>query len=217
MRALVVCAAASPGTPALVERLSASADLVVGVDAGAGVCLAAKVLPDVVIGDLDSLSPDDEATLRSAGARFIVHPAEKDESDLELALRLCEAEGVDAVVVTAASGGRLDHTLAGLASLSAHAALHPVLVEPDMTAWVLAPDARERVEVAGSGTVFSVMVLGESATVSVSGARWPLLKRRLRSDETLGLSNAVEGESATVVVHEGHALVVVPGVVHGGV
>src|SRR5690625_998268 len=67
----------------LLERCQ-RADLLVAVDAGLSHLLAAGLRPDLLVGDLDSASPEDLAEV--AGTPRLVYPADKSRTDLELAL-----------------------------------------------------------------------------------------------------------------------------------
>jgi thiamine pyrophosphokinase len=107
MRALLVCAAPSAGYEGLVTTLAAEADLVVAVDGGGALCVRAHVSPDVVVGDLDSLDAAAELELQAAGAEFVILPADKSETDLDVALQTVRDRGADEVVVCAALSGRL--------------------------------------------------------------------------------------------------------------
>src|SRR5439155_23558943 len=73
---------------------------------------------DVVVGDLDSVSSSALANARAGGARVDEHPAEKDATDLELALDEAVAAGATEIVVVGGHGGRLDHLLANCALLA---------------------------------------------------------------------------------------------------
>ena len=100
------------------HRYASHADLLLAADGGAHHALALDLVPHVVIGDLDSLTEDGQARLRSAGARFITHPKAKDETDLELALTYAIQQGAEEILILGALGGRLDHTLANLLLLT---------------------------------------------------------------------------------------------------
>lgn len=211
MRALLVCAAPTEGSARLVARLSADADLVIAVDAGADVCALAGVTPDVLVGDLDSASPEVVAALVSAGTEVLAFSAEKDDSDLALALVAARSRGADEVIVTAAASGRLDHTLGSIAALVSAADLRPVLIEPELELFVLSPDARSELLVDGRGSLVSLFAHGATATASATGVRWPLDHAVLSASTTLGLSNVVVSETpARVEVHAGVLLAILP-------
>ena len=77
-------------------------DIIIAADGGTRHVLAVDVFPDVIVGDLDSLSPDQRRRLEASGCRIISFPARKDETDLELALHYAAAEGATEIVVLAA-------------------------------------------------------------------------------------------------------------------
>jgi len=190
--------------------LAADSDLVIGVDGGAAICLSAGVLPDLVVGDLDSLDPANATQLRDSGVEFVVFPALKDESDLDLALHQARVRGLSRVVVTGAFSGRLDHTLAAVGSVERAADLWPTIEEPGQRGWVLSASHRHTVRLDPVGACFSVVALAGEATVSIGGAQWVLDEATLATLASLGVGNVITEESASVRVHAGTVLVWMP-------
>ena len=94
MHALVI---AGGDAPAPLDATLASAPLVVAADSGVGHALALGLTVDLVIGDLDSAVPDDVARAAAAGARVHRFPADKDATDLELALDAARTFGATSV------------------------------------------------------------------------------------------------------------------------
>jgi thiamine pyrophosphokinase len=208
---LIVAAAPVAGSVELVARLAPEHDLVIAVDGGGAVCIDATVMPDIVLGDFDSLEPDALEWLRRHGVSVLPFPADKDQTDLELALIAARERGARSVTVTAASSGRLDHTLAVVGAIGTAADLRPQLVEPDVRAWVLGETGRTELEVTGRGSLLSLIALGAGARVTVSGVRWPLDERDLPLGSGLGVSNVVTAESGAVVrLLGGRLLVLAP-------
>jgi thiamine pyrophosphokinase len=208
---LIVAAAPVAGSPELVARLAPEHDLIIAVDGGGAVCIDAGVSPDIVLGDFDSLDPDVLEQLCSRGTSALPFPADKDQTDLELALVTARERGASSVTVTAASSGRLDHTLAVVGAISAAADLRPHLVEPNLRAWVLGEAGRVELAFAERGSTISLVALGAQARVTLSGVRWPLHDRVLTFDSGLGISNVVTAESGAIVqLHAGRLLVLVP-------
>ncbi len=209
MRALVVCAAPGDGQSALVAALAPAYDLVVAVDGGGGICLAAGVVPDVVVGDMDSLAEGDLARLSQKGSEVLRFPARKDESDLDLALCELSERGCDGVTITAALSGRLDHTLAAIAVAARHARLCPAFEDADVRAWILSTAGRDSLSLHGPGATVSVHAFGGPATVTEDGFTWPLERARLDAATSLGLSNRIVGPGdARVTIEDGVAVVV---------
>ena len=158
MRALV---AGDRPLPATVEDLANDA-LVIGADGGGERLLAAGIEPDVVVGDLDSLS----AVAQKQFSDRLVRDSAPDSSDLEKAVAWARTEGADDIVVIGWSGGRLDHTLAALALAFEGVQLHD-------DRFLVTAVAGSAEITAQPGTLFSLMALPE-AVVSVDGARWNL-------------------------------------------
>ena len=211
MNALIVAAAPMVGSALLVAKLSAEYDYLIAVDGGGSVCIEAGVKPDIVLGDFDSIDPAALEWLRHGGSRIKAYPADKDQTDLELALSTARAEGADRITVTAVSSRRLDHTLAAIGAIGAAADLWPQVVEPEAQAWVLAAGARDALRVTGVGATISLVSLGDGARVSISGVRWPLDRHDLPAGSGLGVSNVVANQAGALIqVHEGIVLAIAP-------
>ena len=106
----VVCASAF-ATEDFATRVATGAfERVIAVDSGLVYVQEAGVIPDVILGDFDSLGFVPEGAL--------VHPAIKDKSDLELALDYALEQGATDIIVYGCLGGRMDHTLAALQNLA---------------------------------------------------------------------------------------------------
>ena len=211
MRVLIVAAAPAAGSPELVSKLAAVHDSIIAVDGGGAVCVEAGVRPDVVLGDFDSIDPAALDWLRRGGSRINSFPADKDQTDLELALSAARSQGADRVTVTAVSGRRLDHTLAAIGAIGAAADLWPEVVEPQMRAWVVSAEARDSLRVTGVGATISLVSWGAGARLSISGVRWPLEQHDLPFGSGLGVSNVVTDEAGALIrVHAGTIFAIAP-------
>ena len=113
---VVVVAGGGPVPASVLDRLPAGAP-VVAADGGVDVAQALGQRVDVVVGDLDSVSVGGLEKAEAGGARVERHPAEKDATDLDLALETAASMGRELVVV-GFDGGRLDHLVAGLLALA---------------------------------------------------------------------------------------------------
>jgi len=153
--------------PESVQCLLHPDDLVIAADGGTHHALAVGVTPRAVIGDLDSLSPDDLAQIEAAGTRTQRFSARKDETDLELALQFAAREGASEIVILAALGGRLDQTIANLLLLALPEldGLDVRVVEGAQEAFLI----REETLIEGQpGDTVSLIPLGGDAVGAVS-------------------------------------------------
>jgi len=182
---------------------------VIAVDGGADHCVASGVIPDLLIGDLDSVGERTLSTLRAAGVEVVVHPTDKDESDLDLALAELRRRRWDGpLVLTGVFGGRLDHTLAALGSLGRAADLSPEALEQDVHAWLLSARGRGVLRVDEPGATLTIIAV-TPATVSADGLHWPLVQTELHPLDSRGLSNLVVAPGASIRCEKGAVLVTV--------
>lgn len=186
-------------------------DLVIAADGGADSLAGLDRRPDLLVGDLDSISPAVLARLEAAGTRIERHPIDKEASDAELALETAFTAGATEVVLLGTMGGdRLDHALANLLLLAGPslAGRDVRLVHRGSTARVLRGGERRTL----SGSVGDVVTLlplhGDAAGVRTEGLRWPLHGAALSVGPSRGLSNEIVAEPASVELAEGLLLVV---------
>jgi thiamine pyrophosphokinase len=156
---------------------------------------------------------DELERLQSRAVPVVVHPAAKDASDLDLAVQAARERGARTLTLTAASTGRVDHTLAALGTLLAAADLEGSLAEPSLAAWALDARTRPSLHLTGPrGALLSVFAVGGTARgVAIGGVRFPLNDAVLEPLSSHGLSNELTGGAAAVLVGSGRLLVVTTG------
>jgi thiamine pyrophosphokinase len=182
------------------------ATAVIAADGGARHALTMGRTPDVVIGDMDSLSPATQKQLAAAGARLIRHDVAKDETDLELALLYAIAHYEEAIWLLATLGGRLDQALANVLLL-AHPALAGravYLVEPGQRAWLVT--GRTTIDGRVGDIVSLIPIGGDAKVAATTGLRWPLANETLIFGLARGVSNVMTAVSASVTVDSGRVL-----------
>jgi thiamine pyrophosphokinase len=207
-RKAVIIANGKQGSAASIKACAAEADLLIAADGGAQRCRTLGLMPDWIVGDLDSLAPESRTFFEQAGVRFDVHPTHKDETDLELAVRAALREGAHEAVLVAALGARWDQSLANILLL-AHPDFAPLalrLVEGPDTFWIV----RDRAVVHGQpGDRLSLLPLSpEVAGVTLTGLEYPLADSLLRFGFTTGISNRLIAPEATVTLRQGILLAI---------
>ena len=185
-------------------------DLLICADGGAHHAQAMGLTPDVVVGDFDSIAPALKAELEALGVRFEIHPANKDETDLELALRLARAEGAMEIDVMAVLGGRLDQSLANLMLLS-RAEWAPARVRAvteNEIAWPVRGGQCVTLEGQIGDTLSLVPLTPIVTDVNLSGVKWPLNSATLEFGSTWTISNVLTAATARLQVGTGLVLVI---------
>jgi thiamine pyrophosphokinase len=184
--------------------------LVVAADSGLAHAHALARAVDLVVGDFDSVDPAHLDDAIAAGARVERFPADKDATDLELAIDAAHREGATRATVLGTGGGRLDHFLANALLLAA-----PRWSDLEIVALVgpaRITVVRVRAELPGApGSLLTLLPLGGPVDgVTTSGLRWPLRGERLDPGTTRGVSNELTEPVATVSLDAGVLLAVQP-------
>jgi thiamine pyrophosphokinase len=197
---IVIITGASPLSPRIADTIPTSA-ILLGVDGGLDVALAAGLRPSGLIGDLDSVSEDGLAWAKDH-ATIARHPTDKAQTDTELALAFA-ADMQPARLTMIGGGDRLDHTIAAIGALAAgHLTNVPVL-----DGWwnghhldvIHGPGRRELL--LETGSTLSLLAIGPRCDgVGISGVRWPLDKHRLEPVVGLGVSNEVVDPGGVVPI-----------------
>jgi thiamine pyrophosphokinase len=186
-----------------------TADLVVAADRGAEELLRVGHLPDLLVGDMDSLDPEVWRELEARGVPALILPQAKDETDLERALRAAVERGATSITVLGALGGpRVDHLVATLLLLSA-----PWLESVD----VRLVDDRHEVALARGGrsirgapgdTVSLLPLTSRVEGVVTSGLLFPLRGEPLLQGTTRGVSNVLTQDEGRVTHGAGRLLII---------
>jgi len=184
---------------------------VIAADSGLDAAQAVGLEVALAVGDFDSASPDALARAERAGTRIDRHPAEKDETDLELALDAAATLAPERILVLAARGGRLDHELSGLLALASvrFASIRVDALVGD--AWVhVVRDTRE-LDGAPGDLVSLLAVNGPAEGVTTEGLVYPLRGETLEPGSTRGVSNVFASAQARVEVARGVLLAILSG------
>lgn len=191
---------------AAAQALIKRGDWLVAADGGARHLMNMGLMPHLVVGDLDSLTRKEVNLLEQAGVQFERYPVEKDETDLELALRAVQVAGYRSAVIIGGWGGRLDQTLANIMLLQNERFAGLDLRLDDGVEEVFF--IRQRAEINGkSGDTVSLLALSLAvAGIRTVGLRYPLRGETLTMGKTRGISNVMVADLA-VIEHTGGKLI----------
>jgi thiamine pyrophosphokinase len=183
---------------------------VVAADSGLDVAEALGVDVDVVVGDMDSVTPDALRRAEAAGVRVVRHPIDKDATDLELALDFALDAGARHIVVLGGHGGRLDHLLGNTLLLASprFAAVDIRWKLGRVTATACRPGRITTIDGAPGDRVSLLPIGGAATTIVTTGLAWPLSGDDLAPGSTRGMSNSMAEATATVAVGHGTVLMI---------
>lgn len=190
--------------PSDLKRDFKDAELLIAADGGYRHFQSLEVLPDLLIGDLDSTPEEVQVSWEKRGVTIIRHPEDKDQTDLELALLYADKRGAAQILVYGAVGGRLDMTLSNLLLLA-----HPE-VSADLTFLCgdqevkLIPRGQSLTIQGKPGDRVSLIPLGPGTSgISTVNLKYPLDQDELAFGLTRGISNVMDADHAEISLEEG--------------
>lgn len=184
----------------------APGDFLIAADGGADHLRRMGLLPHLMLGDLDSLRGN------LPNCPLLQYPAEKDDTDLALAVEAGVARGYTTFLVFGALGGpRLDHTLGAIGLLPGYAArgLSVTLVGGGQRVLALAAGQEKCFDPRQRGYLSLFAAEGDAHGIYAENVKYPLADATLRAHTTLGVSNEfLAGAVARVAVGQGALLLV---------
>lgn len=172
----------------------------IGVDAGAMTLLKENYPISLAVGDFDSMDQDSFTKLQKQ-TKIERHPVMKNETDSELAIRLCDEQGYDEIILEGGLSGRIDHTLANIRLL--------MYRFPNLT--IL--DEKQKITCLTEGNYtlenkykhISFFAI-EPTCLSLHGFLYPLEKSCITPSDVFTVSNSIVKERADIVIHSGKVL-----------
>lgn len=182
--------------------------VIIGVDRGALWLIDNGVAPDVAIGDFDSVTVSEKQRIHDGTRKYIEYPPEKDVTDLELAAEIVIPMRPSEVRIYGATGKRFDHAMGAIHVLQMLVSHNIVGVIVDNFNKINIVRRLLTVPMESGFRYVSVLPIVTSTTVSLTGFAYNLNRKPLAFGSTLGISNEIIGESATILVHKGQVLVI---------
>ena len=181
---------------AVCKRIARHCDRILCADGGGNHLRRLGIVPDLLVGDMDSIDAEALAWMEERGAAIRRVPAVKDFTDSEMAVDavLDEEPLPDEVWMIGALGDRLDHVLANIG-------LGDRLARRGVRVW-MTDGAGYVLPVCGSDTMeldigelgidrpaMSLVAVETMTGITLSGFRYPLNEAVLEPGSTLGVSN----------------------------
>ncbi|OCL26405.1 thiamine pyrophosphokinase [Orenia metallireducens] len=184
-------------------------DKVVCADGGANHAYRLGILPNLILGDLDSISSEALEHYQNQQVEFDKYPIAKDKTDTQLILEQLVTLGAKEIIIFAGLGGRLDHTLANLYLLEFFA-------EFDTKIRFVSPKERielvckEKILINEVNKTLSLLPLSNEVTgVYLEGFKYGLENATFKQGDTLGLSNIVIASPARIKLASGKLLMII--------
>lgn len=173
-------------------------DKIICADSGCHNAKKLEIVPDVVIGDFDSFLKD-EAVFKE---EIICLPTEKDRTDTHECVCYAIKKGADEIMLLAATGTRLDHTIANLHLLKVamDAGVKMKIVNENNEIFLIDKECTISKK---DGFHLSLLPVGRAEGISASGVYYPLTDGVMEFGNPYGVSNEFTEDEAKVSVKEG--------------
>ncbi len=181
---------------------------IIGCDGGTKYAVDLGLIPHVVLGDMDSLSPGLKKELMKKNVKFVSYSTKKDNTDAELALFYAIKQGCKEIILTGILGTRIDHMLATI-----HMLANPKfkniklrIIEGNQDMYII----KSKIKLTGKkGDTISLIPLNGNVTgITTKNLAYALQGQALRGYDTLGVNNMMLKSTAEITLKKGTLLVV---------
>jgi len=191
-----------------VKKYLSGCNLMICADSGLEHAFNMGLIPDLLVGDMDSISPAAIEKAKKLGIKKQNFPSEKDYTDTELALDIALAKGACKAILLGGLGDRPDHSLANIFLMVRFKklGLHLMLADEHWEMFLI----DKPVEVCGEkGNILSLIPISPEVTgVTTEGLYYPLKDETLFMGPARGISNIFLGNTAKISIKQGLLLAV---------
>lgn len=184
-------------------------ELIIAVDGGANHLYRLGIMPNYILGDLDSIEDDIREYYEASDVVFKKFPTKKDETDAELAVWLVEEVGLLGIDIYAALGGRTDHELANIQLLYyiLDRGMYPRIISEHEEIYILKND--EMTLKGNIGDIVSILpIRGDARGITLVNMEYSVEELDLKYSVTRGISNVMVAQDAYINVRDGCLLVI---------
>ena len=183
-------------------------DYIICADGGANYAQKLNVRPDIILGDMDSITEETKAFYR--GSEFLCFPSRKDETDTELAIDYAIAKGAKEVILLGGLGSRIDHSLGNIYLLKRFfdAGIKAEIVNENNNIQLIGKKEEFQLPI---GTVVSLLPIGGDVEgLTISGFEYPVTEGRMTMNSPYGISNVTNQGDQKIDLRKGLLLVIIP-------
>lgn len=184
-------------------------DCTICSDGGANHAYKMDIIPDYILGDLDSINLDRLDYYKEAGVSFKKFPSKKDETDTELCIYLAKTLGADQIDFFGSLGGRIDHTMANIKLLyyTKEYGIYSRILSTKEDIYLL-EDGEMELHGNRGDTISVVAAKGDAVGVTLLDLEYPLDRYYMKYSKPIGISNVMLKDMCKIIVEKGCLLVI---------
>lgn len=193
----------------LFKKYIEKADFSVAVDSGAKVFFENKILPNLLVGDLDSIDKESLKYFKENNIKIDKYPCEKDLTDLEIGLNSLINNGCDKLYALGTIGSRIDHSVANIMILKKMYDLGYNCYMINDKNRVQYIEANKEVSIKKDYENISIIPLSEKGiNVTLIGFYYTITDYEMELGSTTGISNYLVKDFGTIKLNRGRALII---------
>ncbi len=200
MKACIIANGSIPSA-STVRKIIGSCDMIICADGGANHAAKLRITPDLIIGDLDSIS---STTKRLFKAVSVILQKEQYSTDLEKAIRYCISHHFDSADIIGATGGRIDHTVGNLGCFRKFGKrIQLRMIDEQGELSLIHKNIQFRTR---KGALISLIPLNRCSGITTSNLKYPLRNGTLELGVREGTHNVATSATVCVSVKKGTLL-----------
>ncbi len=209
MKRVIIFSNGNISDTSFAKTIIARDDFIICVDGGAKYALGENLIPNVLIGDMDSIEKRIYRLLIQKGTKIVRYPERKDKSDFELALDYALGKKAKKILIFGLFGDRIDHFLANILLLQKirleNRSLEIIIYEGNKTIYFV----DRKLELEGDiNDKLSVVPLTGIENITLKGLVYPLSNALLGIGTSLGISNIFKKKKVMISLEKGLVMAV---------
>lgn len=206
---IIIVSGGTPPTPKLLQKEVEDCSYIIAADSGADHLHNYNLLPNLIIGDLDSIQTSTLQKLKKKNVVVEQYPKDKDFTDTQLALHKAIALHATEIVFLGCTGGkRIDHFLGSL-GLLLECSQHNINAKIQDSDNIITLIDKSQTIIGIKNELFSLCAYSDLVTnLSITGAKFELANYNLPLGSPLTLSNEFLNSEVKITFDSGRLLLI---------
>lgn len=193
------------------KGLISESDYIICADGGAKHLIEMNIVPNIILGDLDSIKEEDKRVFKEKNVEFYKFPCDKDASDTELALDFALTHNPSEVIFIGAIGSRMDHSIGNITLLKRllDNDIRGKVINENNEIYLLNSKINEITLQGKKNDYLSIIPISNNVKgITLSGFKFPLADAEISLGSSLGISNEFVSDVVKIEIKEGLLLVI---------
>ncbi|OGG03556.1 thiamine diphosphokinase [Candidatus Gottesmanbacteria bacterium RBG_16_37_8] len=183
-------------------------DYIIAADGASFLLIKKGIIPDLAVGDFDSLSSVKLRMVQNKIAKIIKYPRIKDLTDMHLAVIEALKLKPQKITIYGGTGKRIDHFLGNLFLLEL---INKFNIKAEIVDEYNEIKIIEKIETLTKSAYFpyfSIIPLSEETVVSATGCRYEIKNKKITRGQTIGISNEIIKDQCLITVEKGKIVLI---------